>query len=143
MAYRGATGKRLWVRRHDDPTGNDQAVALAAGPRGHAVYVTGFNARQTVMVLLAATWSTRPAPQEAARTVSPARSGPCADPSMMNNIAWIVAHIVILQGFVALTLRPEVPSTRASERERRRVLREAEAVPAPAEVDAIADGSER
>jgi cellulose synthase (UDP-forming) len=66
-----------------------------------------------------------------------------ADPSMMNNIAWIVAHIVILQGFVALTLRPEVPSTRASERERRRVLREAEAVPAPAEVDAIADGSER
>jgi hypothetical protein len=48
VAYRGATGKRLWVRRYDDSNGNDQPAAVATGPGGHTVFVTGFsNGRRT------------------------------------------------------------------------------------------------
>ncbi len=30
-------------------------------------------------------------------------------PSVVNNVAWVVAHLVILSGFVRLTLRPKTP----------------------------------
>lgn len=32
-----------------------------------------------------------------------------AVPSVLNNVAWAIAHIVLLQGFVRFTLRPEQP----------------------------------
>ncbi|PKQ16546.1 MAG: hypothetical protein CVT67_03880 [Actinobacteria bacterium HGW-Actinobacteria-7] len=34
-----------------------------------------------------------------------------AIPSVLNNVAWAIAHIVLLQGFVRLTLEPERPRT--------------------------------
>ncbi len=42
MAYRAATGKRLWVSRYNGP-GNrtDIASAVAVSPDGGAVYVSG------------------------------------------------------------------------------------------------------
>lgn len=42
-----------------------------------------------------------------------ARLGP--EPSVVNNVAWIVAHIVILQGFVRLAARPRFPHTHSKE----------------------------
>jgi DNA-binding beta-propeller fold protein YncE len=42
VAWRAATGKRLWVKRYDGPAGaDDYGQALAVGPDGSAVYVTG------------------------------------------------------------------------------------------------------
>ena len=42
VAYRAATGARLWVKRHDGPVhSEDQAVSLAASPDGNTLYVTG------------------------------------------------------------------------------------------------------
>jgi hypothetical protein len=32
-----------------------------------------------------------------------------ADPSIVNNIAWVVAHVVILQGFIRYTFVPTQP----------------------------------
>jgi hypothetical protein len=43
VAYRGATGKRLWVRRYNDANRNDQPAAVAAAPSGHTVFVTGLS----------------------------------------------------------------------------------------------------
>jgi DNA-binding beta-propeller fold protein YncE len=43
VAYLGATGKRLWVRRYDDSNRNDQPAAVAASPGGQAMFVTGFS----------------------------------------------------------------------------------------------------
>jgi DNA-binding beta-propeller fold protein YncE len=44
VAYRIATGARLWVSRFTGPGSfSDQANALAVNPSGKAVYVTGFS----------------------------------------------------------------------------------------------------
>jgi sugar lactone lactonase YvrE len=45
VAYRTATGARLWVSRFTGPgNASDEANALAVNPTGKAVYVTGFSA---------------------------------------------------------------------------------------------------
>jgi hypothetical protein len=42
VAYRAATGARVWVRRHDGPVSSeDVATSLAVGPGGDTVYVAG------------------------------------------------------------------------------------------------------
>ena len=42
IGYNAATGARLWASRYNDPANaDDLARALAVGPAGHAVYVTG------------------------------------------------------------------------------------------------------
>jgi hypothetical protein len=42
VAYRAATGARLWTRRYNGPgKGEDSASAVAAGPGGRTVFVTG------------------------------------------------------------------------------------------------------
>jgi len=44
VAYRAATGARLWVKRHDGPVSSrDLAVSLAVSPDGNAVFVTGIS----------------------------------------------------------------------------------------------------
>jgi hypothetical protein len=43
VAYRGATGQRIWVRRYDGADRIDQPAAVAAGPSGQTVFVTGFS----------------------------------------------------------------------------------------------------
>jgi hypothetical protein len=40
IAYDAVTGKALWTTRYDNG-GNDQGRAIAIGPSGHVVYVTG------------------------------------------------------------------------------------------------------
>jgi len=42
VAYRAATGARLWVKRHDGPVSSeDGASSLAVSPDGNTLYVTG------------------------------------------------------------------------------------------------------
>jgi len=42
VAYRAATGARVWVKRHDGPVSSeDEAVSLAVSPDGSKVFVTG------------------------------------------------------------------------------------------------------
>jgi len=42
VAYRAATGARLWVKRHDGPVSSeDGATSLAVSPDGNTLYVTG------------------------------------------------------------------------------------------------------
>ena len=43
VAYRGATGQRIWVRRYNGADRIDQPAAVAAGPSGQTVFVTGFS----------------------------------------------------------------------------------------------------
>jgi WD40 repeat protein len=44
VAYSAATGGRLWVKRYDGPAhATDRAAALAVGPSGQSLYVTGFS----------------------------------------------------------------------------------------------------
>ena len=43
VAYRAATGKRLWVRRYNDANRVDQPKAVAVGSGGRAVFVTGLS----------------------------------------------------------------------------------------------------
>ena len=44
VAYNAATGAQLWVRRYNGPAGGDDAAkAVAAGPGGKRVYVTGYS----------------------------------------------------------------------------------------------------
>jgi len=43
VAYRGTTGKRLWVRRYNGAGRIDQPAAVAAAPGGRTVFVTGFS----------------------------------------------------------------------------------------------------
>jgi hypothetical protein len=43
VAYRGATGQRIWVRRYNGADRIDQPAAVAAGPSGQTVYVSGFS----------------------------------------------------------------------------------------------------
>ena len=48
VAYRAATGARLWVSRYNGPSnGLDDAVSVAAGPGGRTVFVTGDSAHGT------------------------------------------------------------------------------------------------
>ena len=48
IAYNAATGTTRWLRRYNGPGNNtDDAIAIAAGPGGRAVYVTGYSAGQT------------------------------------------------------------------------------------------------
>jgi len=45
VAYKTATGAQRWVSRYNDPgNGSDDARSVAAGPGGHAIYVTGTTA---------------------------------------------------------------------------------------------------
>jgi outer membrane protein assembly factor BamB len=45
IAYDAATGARQWLKRYNGPAnGSDQAAALAVGPGGHRVFVTGSSA---------------------------------------------------------------------------------------------------
>jgi hypothetical protein len=42
VAYRAATGHRVWTARYDGPAnGDDAAIDLVVSPNGHTVYVTG------------------------------------------------------------------------------------------------------
>jgi hypothetical protein len=42
LTYDAATGGRLWMRRYDGPAGSsDRGAALAVGPDGSRVFVTG------------------------------------------------------------------------------------------------------
>jgi outer membrane protein assembly factor BamB len=44
VAYSAATGAQLWARRYNGPAGRDDAArAVAAGPGGKRVYVTGYS----------------------------------------------------------------------------------------------------
>jgi WD40 repeat protein len=44
VAYDAATGAQLWARRYNGPAGrDDDAKAVAAGPGGKRVYVTGYS----------------------------------------------------------------------------------------------------
>jgi DNA-binding beta-propeller fold protein YncE len=46
IAYSAATGARLWLSRHNGSASkDDEATALAVGPGGKTVYVTGFSLR--------------------------------------------------------------------------------------------------
>ncbi len=48
VAYNAATGARRWVRRYNGPkNGRDVAFAVAAGPGGRSVFVTGFSTGAT------------------------------------------------------------------------------------------------
>jgi WD40 repeat protein len=45
VAYRAATGARLWLSRYRGPvSGQDVAHSVAVGPSGHTVFVTGYAA---------------------------------------------------------------------------------------------------
>jgi hypothetical protein len=94
VAYRGATGQRIWVRRYDGADRIDQPAAVAAGPSGQTVFVTGFSyGRRTsadsprsptaqpaarcsgpVATTARATASTGPSPSRSARTAAPSTS---------------------------------------------------------------------
>src|SRR5690242_18284188 len=41
IAYDATTGRKLWARRYVGPGVQDAPTAIAVGPRGHQVYVTG------------------------------------------------------------------------------------------------------
>ena len=44
IAYRAATGKRLWTARYDGPAHQqDWATAVAVGPADGTVFVTGYS----------------------------------------------------------------------------------------------------
>jgi DNA-binding beta-propeller fold protein YncE len=46
VAYRTATGARVWARRYSGPGGRpDSAASIAVGPGGRKVYVTGYSDR--------------------------------------------------------------------------------------------------
>ena len=44
IAYRAATGKRLWTARYDGPAQqDDEATSVAVSPTGGTVFVTGYS----------------------------------------------------------------------------------------------------
>jgi hypothetical protein len=58
IAYRAATGKRLWASRYDGPgDGSTGGSSIAVGPGGHTVYVAGssssYSSRTSVYATIA------------------------------------------------------------------------------------------